>query len=61
MKELICHMVIMFQNIGLGVLALVAELNGASWLAIVFLIMGFLTLSIPVVKKIEYKLDGEEE
>ena len=60
MKELICLMVIMLQNIGLGVLALVAELNGASWLAIIFVILEFLTLSTPVLKKIENKLEEEK-
>lgn len=60
MKELICFMVIMFQNIGFGVLALIAELSGASWLAIIFVILEFLTLSTPVLKKIENKLEGEK-
>lgn len=60
MKKMIILMVIMFQNIGFGVLALVAELNGASWLAIIFVILEFLTLSTPVLKKIENKLEEEE-
>ncbi len=60
MAKIICLMVIMFQNIGFGILALVAELNGASWLAIIFVILEFLTLSTPVLKKVENKLEGEE-
>ena len=59
MKEMMYQIVIMFQNIGLGVLALVAELKGVHWLAIVFVIMGFLTLSAPVVQKIKNKLEEE--
>ena len=57
LKEAICHIIIMLQDIALGVLALVSELNGVSWLAIIFVIMGFLTLSAPVVQKIKDNLE----
>lgn len=60
MEELIITMVIMFQNIGFGVLALVAELNGVSWLAIIFVILEFLTVSIPVLKNVESKLEDKD-
>lgn len=60
MKALICWMVIMLQNIGFGILALVAELNGISWLAIIFVIMGFLTLSTPARQKAKNKIEEEE-
>lgn len=60
MAKLIILMIIMFQNIGFGVLALAAELNGISWLAIIFVILEFLTLSTPVIKKVEDKLEGGE-
>ena len=57
---LICWVIILAQNLGFGVLALLAELNGISWLAIIFVIFGFLTLSTPVLKRIEDNLEGGE-
>lgn len=55
---LFCWVIILAQNLGFGVLALLAELNGIGWLAIIFVIFGFLTLSTPVLKRIE---DNHEE
>lgn len=60
MKETICFMIIMFQHIGFGALALLAELNGVSWLAIIFVILEFLTLSTPTFKRVADKLKEKE-
>lgn len=60
MKETICFMIIMFQHIMFGVLALVAELTEVHWLAIIFVILEFLTLSAPTFKRLEDKLREKE-
>lgn len=57
---MLCWVIILGQNIGFGILALLAELNGISWLAIIFVIFGFLTLSTPVLKRIKDHLEEEE-
>lgn len=45
--KIIIWLYVIIQPIGFGILAILAELNGADWLAIVFAILCFLTLSVP--------------
>lgn len=51
--KIIIWLYVIIQPLGFGILAILAELNGADWLAIEFAILCFLTLSVPVKRKEE--------
>lgn len=59
------YLILVINTLGFAILALIAEICGFSWLAIVFVIMVFLTWSAPkiyeIAKKNGYGEEREEE